>query len=89
MPAMIHHGVSSEDAVLMRMNAVPRSTAEALGSLYREVSGGDDGQYSVGAARRFLLGLGAEEWDGVRPQGAALSGTGYKRVWDVLSGQAE
>ena len=52
-------------------------------------SGGDDGRrYSVGEARRFLKGLGADEWDGVRPEGAALSGTGYKRVWEVLSGEA-
>ena len=88
LPAMIYHGVSSEDAVLMRMNAAPRSAAEALGSLYREVVGGDDGRYSVGEARRFLQGLGADEWGGVRPEGAALSGTGYKRVWEVLSGEA-
>ncbi len=88
LPAMIYHGVSSEDAVLMRMNAAPRSAAEALGSLYRDISGGDEGRYSVGEARRFLQGLGADEWDGVRPEGAALSGTGYKRVWEVLSGEA-
>ena len=60
---MIYHGVSREDAVLMRMNTVPRSAAEVLGSLYREVSGGDDGQCSVGEARRFLQGPGAEESD--------------------------
>ena len=88
LPAMIYHGVSSEDAVLMRMNAAPRSASEALGSLYREVTGEDEGRYSVGEARRFLQGLGADEWDGVRPEGAALSGTGYKRVWEVLSGEA-
>ena len=81
-------GVSSEDAVLMRMNAAPRSAAEALGSLYREVRGGDDRRYSVGEARRFLKGLGADEWDGVRSEGTALSGTGYKRVWEVPSGEA-
>ena len=88
LPAMIYHGVSSEDAVLMRMNSAPRSAAEALGSLYREVTGGDERRYSVGEARRFLQGLGADEWDGVRPEGAALSGSGYKRVWEVLSGEA-
>ncbi len=87
LPAMIYHGVSSEDAVLMRMNSAPRSAAEALGSLYREVTGGDEGRYSVGQARRFLQKLGANDWDGVRPEGAALSGTGYKRVWEVLSGE--
>ena len=88
LPAMIYHGVSSEDAVLMRMNSAPRSASEALGSLYREVTGEDEGRYSVGGARRFLQGLGADEWGGVRPEGAALSGTGYKRVWEVLSGEA-
>lgn len=72
----------------MRMNAVPRSAAEALGSLYRELSVEDDRRYSVGEARRFLQRLGVEEWDEVRPDGAALSGTGYKRVWEVLSGEA-
>ena len=88
LPAMIYHGVSSEDAVLMRMNSAPRSAAEALGSLYREVNGRDERRYSVGEARRFLQGLGADDWEGVRPDGAALSGTGYKRVWEVLSGEA-
>ncbi len=88
LPAMIYHGVSSEDAVLMRMNAAPRSAAEGLGSLYRDVTGEDMGRYSVGAARRFLRGLGADEWDGVRPEGVPLSGTGYKRVWEILSGEA-
>ena len=88
LPAMIYHGVNSEDAVLMRMNAAPRSAAEGLGSLYRDVTGEDMGRYSVGAARRFLQGLGADEWDGVRPEGVPLSGTGYKRVWEILSGEA-
>ena len=88
LPAMIYHGVGSEDAVLMRMNSAPRSAAEALGSLYREVNGRDERRYSVGEARRFLQGLGTDDWEGVRPDGAALSGTGYKRVWEVLSGEA-
>ncbi len=88
LPAMIYHGVSSEDAVLMRMNSAPRSAAEALGSLYREVTGEDERRYSVGEARRFLQTLGSHDWDTVRPEGAALSGNGYKRVWEILSGEA-
>ncbi len=88
LPAMIYHGVSSEDAVLMRMNSAPRSVAKALGNLYREVNEKDERRYSVGEARRFLQGLGADDWEGVRPERAALSGTGYKRVWEVLSGEA-
>ncbi len=88
LPAMIYHGVSSEDAVLMRMNSAPRSAAEALGSLYREVNGRDERRYSVGEARRFLQGLSMDDWERVRPEGATLSGTGYRRVWEVLSGEA-
>ncbi len=88
LPAMIYHGVSSEDAVLMRMNSAPRSTAEALGELYREVTTEDESRYSVGQARSFLRKLGADDWDGARPEGAALSGRGYKRVWEILAGEA-
>lgn len=87
LPAMIYHGVSSEDAVLMRMNSAPRSAAEALGTLYREMTGGDDGRYSIGQARHFLKQLDADDWNGTRPEGAPLSGTGYKRVWEILSGE--
>ena len=113
LPAMIYHGVRSEDAVLIeahapafragaraaagldvdglagqRMNPAPRSAAEALGNLYREVAGGDEHRYSLGKARAFLKGLAVADWRGVRPEGAPLSGAGYKRVWEILSGEA-
>ena len=88
LPAMIYHGVSSEDAVLMRMNSAPRSAAEALGSLYRELTDADEDRYSVGEARRFLQELSTDDWHDVRPEGAPLTGTGYKRVWEVLSGES-
>ncbi|MYA42510.1 MAG: DEAD/DEAH box helicase, partial [Gemmatimonadetes bacterium] len=86
LPAMIYHGVSSEDAVLMRMNFAPRSAAEALGKLYRDVASEDERRYSVEQARRFLRQLGTDEWDRAKPEGAPLSGAGYKRVWEILSG---
>lgn len=88
LPAMIYHGVSSEDAVLMRMNSAPRSAAEKLGELYREINSGDESRYSVGQARSFLKELGTGDWDGAKPEGATLSGAGYKRVWEILSGEA-
>ena len=89
LPALIYHGVRTEDAVLMRMNAAPRSVAENLGKLYRETVGGDDSGYSVGEAREFLKSLDEGDWDRARPPKAALSGGGYKRLWGVLSGEAE
>ena len=89
LPAMIYHGVRSEDAVLMRMNAAPRSSAEALGAIYRDMTGEDESRYSVGKARDFLKDLTPVGWSRARPTDAALSGSGYKRVWEVLSGEAE
>ena len=74
LPAMIYHGVRSEDAVLMRMNSAPRSAAEALGNLYRELTNQDESRYSVGKARSFLKELGAPDWDRARPDAAPLSG---------------
>ena len=88
LPAMVYHGVRTEDAVLMRMNAAPRSVAENLGKLYRETVGEDDGQYSIVKAREFLKNLSEGEWRRARPEGSALSGGGYKRLWRVLSGEA-
>ena len=87
LPAMIYHGVRTECAVLMRMNSAPRSAAESLGDLYRETIGEGDGRYSVGQARQFLKNLSDRDWQRARPDRAALSGSGYKRVWEVLSGE--
>ena len=86
-PAMIYHGVRSEEAVLMRMNSAPRTVAESLGTLYRrEMADEDKKQYSVGGARNFLKGLDVKEWNEVRPEDAPLSGADYKRIWEILSG---
>lgn len=86
-PAMVYHGVRSEDAVLMRMNSVPRSASEALGVLYRDISDDEEHRYSVSRARSFLKNLGKEDWNGVRPEYAQLSGSDYKRIWEILSGE--
>ena len=51
---MIYHGVRTEDGVLMRMNAAPRSIAENLGSQYRITTGERDSRYSLAQARDFL-----------------------------------
>ncbi|MEW8053015.1 MAG: DEAD/DEAH box helicase [Candidatus Thiodiazotropha sp.] len=87
LPAMIYHGVRTEDAVLMRMNAAPRSAAEELGSLYKEAFDNDDSRYSVGKARSFLKDMTTSDWNRARPRGATLSGAGYRKVWEILSGE--
>lgn len=89
LPAMIYYGVRSEEAVLMRMNTVPRSAAESLGNIYKSTIGENEDRFSVGRARSFLKSLTLEEWEHARPTNAALSGSGYRRVWRILSGEKE
>lgn len=86
LPAMIYHGVKTEDAVLMRMNSAPRSAAEALGAQYRSLMNNSEERFSVKMARDYLRDLGEHEWDAVRPSEAALTGAQYKKVWQILSG---
>ena len=87
LPAMIYHGVSSEEGVLMRMNSVPRSVAPQVGAMYREAGGTEEKRYSIGHAREFLQGMDAAAWDRARPSDAALSAADYQRVWRVLAGE--
>jgi hypothetical protein len=87
LPAMIYHGVNTEDAVLMRMNAAPRSAAERLGEMYKQETNNTDDRYSVGKARNYLRSMSASDWARAVPEGAPLSGDGYRRVWRVLSGE--
>ena len=42
----------------MRMDAVPRSTAENLGRLYRPENHGDANRYSAQNARRLFASFG-------------------------------
>lgn len=86
-PAMVYHGVKSEYAVLMRMNAVPRSIAENLGKEFRSsiVRGVDTA--SVHEAREFLKSLGTGDWERIRPSNSHLTGRDYKDIWELLSGE--
>lgn len=87
LPAMIYHGVKSEEAVLMRMNSVPRSIAVQLGEEFRKRSGKPVSSVGISSVREFLKNLDANEWGRMCPEGSHLTGAGYKRVWEVLSGE--
>jgi replicative superfamily II helicase len=88
LPAMIYHGVNSEDAVLMRMNAAPRSIAEKLGEEFRASLDATKSE-SVGIqdARLFLRRLEPVDWERMSPEKSYLSGSDYKAVWQLLSGE--
>ena len=89
LPAMLYHGVSTEEAVLMRMNAVPRSIAEQMGSRFRADTGGQSKYQSVGGARDFLRNLKDRDWEQVKPVSSHLSGGEYKAIWKLLSGEGK
>lgn len=85
LPAMIYHGVKTEEGVLMRMCSVPRSVAETTGSEFRRVNG--EGVIpSNKTAHEFLKSLQASDWERMKPQAAKMSGDDYRKVWKRLSG---
>jgi hypothetical protein len=86
-PAMIYHGVKSEEAVLMRMNAVPRSAAERLGEEFKASIDDTADRVGLHEARQFLKGLEASDWERMRPEAAYLSGSNYMTLWQLLSGE--
>jgi len=85
MPAMLYHGVNSEESVLMRMNSVPRSFAETLGNNFKQ----QIEKRNVVTARQYLKNLEDRDWDLITTQSQYISGKECKKVWQILSGEAE
>jgi len=84
-PAMIYHGVKSEEGVLLRMNSVPRSIAESLGNIMKESATIEN--RTVQDARSFLKKSDSSTWDRAVPLASSLSGKEYKQIWHILSGE--
>ncbi len=87
LPAMIYHGVKSEEGVMMRMNGVPRSIAEKMGEHYRSVQTTVQGTSGVQKVRQFLSTADISFWNRARNATSAMSGEDYKKVWKVISGE--
>ena len=86
LPAMIYHGVKTEEGVLMRMNGVPRSIAERMGEHYQQIPSAAEGVAGIQKVRQFLVEADIETWNRARPANAPLSGQEYKDVWRVIAG---
>lgn len=86
LPAMIYHGVKTEEGVLMRMNGIPRSIAERMGELYQQNANDETGGSGIQKVRQFLASADIETWNRARPASAPLSGREYKEIWKVISG---
>lgn len=84
--AMMYHGVSTGDGVLMRMAAAPRSVADKLGARFSEWVDRTEG--SPSEARRYLRGLAESDWESVRPSSSEMTANDYRRIWALLSGES-
>jgi hypothetical protein len=72
---MLYHSVHTEGAILMPMNAVPRSIAETPGRAFLESHQEAAGRQSAGKARSFLRSLSGTDWQQLAATDVALSGS--------------
>lgn len=87
LPAMIYHGVKTEEAVLMRMNSLPRSIAESFGEILKENISKND--YSIQKTRQFLKKADDNQWNKASQKYSnILTGHEYKKIWGILSGDS-
>ena len=86
LPAMLYHGVSTEEGVLMRMNNVPRSIAERAGKDFKVQHGQVDVVESSRRVGVYLKSLEKENWSRLKPENSAMSGEDYMAIWKRLSG---
>lgn len=86
LPAMLYHGVKSEEAVLMRMNSVPRSIAEQLGQDFKTQIDPAGETLSPTLANDYLKSLKSDDWGRLKPRTSVMTGDDYQEVWKRLSG---
>ncbi|WP_191566575.1 DEAD/DEAH box helicase [Metabacillus idriensis] len=84
LPSMIYYGVNSSEAVLMRSSNIPRSIASEMGRIFKENH--DLSEASTTKATSWLKELTDEQWERVSAN-KKLTGSEYKKVWNVLNGQ--
>jgi len=88
LPAMLYHGVKSEEAVLMRMNSVPRSIAEKAGQDFKQQISSTNETLLPTLASDYLKSLKSDDWGRLKPETSAMSGDDYRKVWQRLSGNS-
>ena len=81
-PAMIYHGVNTSEAVLMRMNYVPRSISSNLGYEYKKVAK----DFTREEAKMFLCSLSEDDWERAKAVNSHMTGKEYMRIWKLFSG---
>lgn len=85
LPAMIYYGVGSEEALVMRMNSVPRSVADKIGKKFKSEAGAISNDSPIKAAD-WLTKLPEDAWQAAIPAGAQATGKDYQTIWKKFNG---
>jgi len=86
LPALLHYGVNTDEAVLMRKNCIPRSIAKRVGELYNASVGGNIFGSGSSEISSWLRSLDYTTWESVRPPNSKMTGKDYKNIWEKLNG---
>ena len=85
--AMIFYGVNSDEAILMRLNNVPRSIAPKMGEQYKN----ENPEFLNATSSNvvdWITHLNNDKWDSIIPVNKKLTGAEYKQIWKKLSGMS-
>jgi len=87
LPAMIYYGVNSDEAILMRMNNMPRSISQKAGELFVQENRSTD-LYSTKSTDvvKWLREIDDHKWDSFVPPARKITGNDYRQIWQTLAG---
>lgn len=83
-PAMIYHGVKSEEAIALRMLNVPRIVAEGLSKQWREQQ--EEHHKDI---FNWFDDLSDKAWENALPKGSKINGRECKFIWEVIEGKKQ
>ncbi|TNF48597.1 MAG: DEAD/DEAH box helicase [Bacteroidetes bacterium] len=86
LPALLHYGVSSDEAVLMRKSNIPRSIAKRVGELYLASHGEQIFNRSSSEVNGWINSLPQDTWNTFTGSDSMLTGREYQTIWKKLSG---
>ncbi|NQV51274.1 MAG: hypothetical protein HQ507_12300 [Candidatus Marinimicrobia bacterium] len=88
LPALLHYGVNTDEAVLMRKNSIPRSIAKRIGELYSSSHQGEIFNKSSSEVNDWINSLPVDTWNTFKSSNSQLTGREYQRIWKKLSGNS-
>jgi len=84
LPAMVYYGVNTDEAILMRMNNVPRSISNHIGKQFLENKPENLYDSKSKDIISWLKDLGDNAW---KPETSTnITGSDYKQIWKTISG---